>query len=376
MQSPLLALAEWSGLLSEETDTATVLLREETEHPAESAPEPKLQPQPEPEPEPEPNPVPEPTVNRINELKSGQLKVVLRSLELNAKGSTADLRARLLQAAASDTTVAASLALVKPVSLPEQREPDAETEPDLGREPEPQPEPEPVAERPPVLEPLAEPEPEPEPKDDAATPVSSASKIYVERVRERSISLAAGERCEFAVAVRDGLTIDVSATFRPCAAGGGDDAAVEVLPLQRAVTVQGSYETPEGVTGSLRIELSNEFSWVTNKLIVLSVTKSTAEQRQKVEAEHAAIVAAQQQRQTAEEQRRASEAATQLKEAREFLRFEELLQETLEACPENCPDKAEVVKALKQVGVKILPPVHAAQETVAKETRSSSPGNG
>ena len=63
-------------------------------------------------------------------------------------------------------------------------------------------------------------------------------------------------------------------------------------------------------------------------------------------------------------------------EAREFLRFEELLQETLEACPENCPDKAEVVKALKQVGVKILPPVHAAQETVAKETRSSSPGNG
>ena len=115
---------------------------------------------------------------------------------------------------------------------------------------------------------------------------------------------------------------------------------------------------------------------MTNKLIVLSVTKSTAEQRHKVEAEHAAIVAAQQQRQTAEEQRRASEAATQLKEAREFLRFEELLQETLEACPENCPDKAEVLKALKQVGVKILPPVHAAQETVAKETRSSSPGNG
>lgn len=41
------------------------------------------------------------TVAKINALKSGQLKEVLRSLDMDAKGSTADLRKRLLQAAAS-----------------------------------------------------------------------------------------------------------------------------------------------------------------------------------------------------------------------------------------------------------------------------------
>ena len=70
-----------------------------------------------------------------------------------------------------------------------------------------------------------EPEPEPEPEDDA-TPVGSTSKIYVERVQQRSIPLARGERCEFAVDVRDGLTIDVSASFRPT---GADDAKLSAL---------------------------------------------------------------------------------------------------------------------------------------------------
>ena len=47
-----------------------------------------------------------PTIRLVNGLKSGQLKAVLRSLELDAKGSTADLRARLLKAAAASDTVA------------------------------------------------------------------------------------------------------------------------------------------------------------------------------------------------------------------------------------------------------------------------------
>ena len=41
------------------------------------------------------------TIAKINTLKSGQLKEILRSLDLEAKGSTADLQKRLLQAAAS-----------------------------------------------------------------------------------------------------------------------------------------------------------------------------------------------------------------------------------------------------------------------------------
>ena len=86
-----------------------------------------------------------------------------------------------------------------------------EPEPEPGLEPEPEPEP--------------EPKPEPEPEDDA-TPVGSTSKIYVERVQQRSIPLARGERCEFAVDVRDGLTIDVSASFRPT---GADDAKLSAL---------------------------------------------------------------------------------------------------------------------------------------------------
>ena len=89
---------------------------------------------------------------------------------------------------------------------------EAEAEP-VARKVEPEPEPEP------------EPKPEPEPEDDA-TPVGLTSKIYVERVQQRSIPLARGERCEFAVDVRDGLTIDVSASFRPT---GADDAKLSAL---------------------------------------------------------------------------------------------------------------------------------------------------
>ena len=51
-----------------------------------------------------------PTIKLVRGLKSGQLKAVLRSLELDAKGSTADLRARLLNAAASSDAVAEAIA--------------------------------------------------------------------------------------------------------------------------------------------------------------------------------------------------------------------------------------------------------------------------
>ena len=41
------------------------------------------------------------TIAKIKELKSSQLKAVLKSLDLDSKGSIADLKKRLLQAAAS-----------------------------------------------------------------------------------------------------------------------------------------------------------------------------------------------------------------------------------------------------------------------------------
>ena len=50
------------------------------------------------------------TAERVLELKSGQLKDILRSLELDAKGSTASLKERLLSAAAASATVAAAVA--------------------------------------------------------------------------------------------------------------------------------------------------------------------------------------------------------------------------------------------------------------------------
>lgn len=49
------------------------------------------------------------TVAKINTLKSGQLKEVLRSLDMDAKGGTADLRKRLLQAAASSGATATAI---------------------------------------------------------------------------------------------------------------------------------------------------------------------------------------------------------------------------------------------------------------------------
>jgi hypothetical protein len=49
------------------------------------------------------------TVAKINTLKSGQLKEVLRSLDMDAKGGTADLRKRLLQAAASSGATASAI---------------------------------------------------------------------------------------------------------------------------------------------------------------------------------------------------------------------------------------------------------------------------
>eukprot|EP01047_Picozoa_sp_COSAG01_P089420 COSAG01_NODE_21526_length_898_cov_0.966208_1_plen_72_part_10 len=64
-----------------------------------------------------------------------------------------------------------------------------------------------------------------------------------------------------AMQVRDGMTVDVSATFVEAGAEAGA-AAQEVLPLQRVVAAQGSWECPEGEAagGTLTIDLSNEFA--------------------------------------------------------------------------------------------------------------------
>lgn len=63
------------------------------------------------------------TIAKISTLKSGQLKEVLRSLELDAKGSTAILKKRLLEAAASSGKTATAIsrhALVN-TALPEKK---------------------------------------------------------------------------------------------------------------------------------------------------------------------------------------------------------------------------------------------------------------
>ena len=193
----------------------------------------------------------------------------------------------------------------------------------------------------PSPQPEPEPEPEPEPRaavaaartpsprasadggaEDGSTPASSATKIYIETRVERKIPLQPGERCEFAVAVRDGMTVDASARFVPST---GDP--IVVLEEQRSVAVQGSFECgADQPAGSLEIVLDNGFSWLTNKLVVLSLTQSTAEQRRRVEEEHAAIVEAQTKRRIEEEALRAQQAEAALRQAQSYIRCDELVQ--------------------------------------------------
>ena len=130
-----------------------------------------------------------------------------------------------------------------------------------------------------------------------------------------------GERCEFAVAVRDGMTVDVSARFVPAV----DTATpVEVLAEQRSVTVQGSFEADQ--PGSLEIMLDNGFSWLTNKLVVLSLTQSTADQRRRVQEQHRAAVEQQEKRRKQEEALRAQQKKEELQQAQSYIRCEELIQ--------------------------------------------------
>ena len=155
---------------------------------------------------------------------------------------------------------------------------------------------------------------------DDLTPRSSATKIYVETQIYRKISMEPGERCEFAVAVRDGMTVDVSARFYPASGG----TPVEVHPVQRSVAVQDSFEADQ--RGSLEIVLDNGFSWLTNKLVMLSLTQSTAAQRRRVEEEHNAIVEAQERRRKEDEALRAKRVEEELRQARSYIRCEELIQ--------------------------------------------------
>ena len=90
-------------------------------------------------------------------------------------------------------------------------------------------------------EPEPEPEPEPAPSLPGGSgswcppaPTSSASKVYVETKVVKTITLRPGERCEFAIAVRDGMTIDASARF----VASAGNVSRSILPLQRSVALQ------------------------------------------------------------------------------------------------------------------------------------------
>ena len=178
-----------------------------------------------------------------------------------------------------------------------------------------------------LTEPEPEPEPQPEPKaghgsPSAPAPTSTATKINVETKVLKTIALRPGERCEFAIAVRDGMTIDASARFVATAG----NVSRSILPLQRSVALQGSCDVPAGGgAGSLEIVLDNSFSWLTNKLVVLSLTRSTVEQRRAVEEEHAQVLDAQTKRRTEEEAKRAAVADAEISQAQKYLRCEALV---------------------------------------------------
>ena len=151
--------------------------------------------------------------------------------------------------------------------------------------------------------------------------------------------MRAGERCEFVVAVRDGMTVDVSARFVPAV----DTATpVEVLAEQRSITAQGSFEADQ--PGSLEPVLDNGFSWLTNKLVVLSLTQSTADQRRRVQEQHRAVVEAQDKRRKQEEAVRAEKTKTELQQAQSYIRCEELIQVRCEY--ESCCAPEAAVAAL------------------------------
>lgn len=117
------------------------------------------------------------------------------------------------------------------------------------------------------------------------------AKLYVTTTKQREFALSPGDRFEFAIAVRDGMTIDARAVFKATVSASGDrlssfdggesevndssivgcssavsrvgspEEEIEVLPMERVVAVQGKYDCTDEGGGTLTIQLSNEFAW-------------------------------------------------------------------------------------------------------------------
>ena len=196
--------------------------------------------------------------------------------------------------------------------------------------------------------------------------------------------MAPGDVLAFAIAVRDGLTVDADAVFTD------DDGSTTVaLPLERLIARQAQYEC-QGRPGTLKITLSNEFSWralahdhqippappflpapppthrphpltglagcastaVTNKLVVLSTTitskveREHASEAERLNLERAAALRA------AEEKAQRAEAAARQEEANGYIRCDDLISEAADCCPD-----AEISKTLRQLVLQLLPKV-------------------
>ena len=87
----------------------------------------------------------------------------------------------------------------------------------------------------------------------------NTAKLYVSTTKQRQYQLELGDRFEFALAVRDGMTIDARVVF--AASGLSDQEETEILPTERLVATQGKYDCVTQGGGTLTIQLSNEFAW-------------------------------------------------------------------------------------------------------------------
>ena len=131
--------------------------------------------------------------------------------------------------------------------------------------------------------------------------------------------------------------------------------------VQRTGAAQSYFECEqESLGGTLTIKFSNEFAWLANKLVVLSITRSTAEQRKRVAEQERANLERAEALRAQEEAARKAALEESLKGARGYIRTSELLEEAADACPDEA-----LRKQLRQIVIELLPHVSSAKSALA-----------
>lgn len=197
--------------------------------------------------------------------------------------------------------------------------------------------------------------------DEAPDSGERVHKVFVEKSKAKHIPLIHGERIEFECIVWEGKTCDFTVTFNPAKVEElcGKELVVKspetVTPTERTDSCVGNYECTTKCGGALVITMGNEFSWLTSKLVEITVVKINPE------ADRARAA------QEAERQEAAQRLATGLRRpqhaedyqrACHYLECEVAIQEAIHACP---AEAAEVLRALRTAAVKLLPLAEVAR---------------